>query len=181
MPTPNKGRPAAQSIPGDILSGAVSICKGLAVTLTNFFRKKATVNYPFADPALNYRPRDGYRGDFALLTDPESGRLKCTACMSCVRACPDGCIHVEAEGKGKERKPVAFFIDIGLCMFCHLCVEACPFEALTMTPEYEQADGDPRKLIRTLEDLSERGRNYTHVLRVQTAVAEPAEEAEPTP
>ena len=158
-----------QSLISDIALGAVSICKGLWVTLVNLFRKKATVNYPFVwAPELNYKPRPGYRGDFALLTDKETKQLKCTACMSCARACPDQCIHIEATGKGKSRKPTSFRIDVGLCQFCWMCVEACPFDALTMTPDYEQGVDDPRKLIRTLEELRARGREYEHILRVQT-------------
>jgi len=181
MPTESKRRQGSHNLPGDIVMGAVSIWKGLAVTLANFLRKKATVNYPFPDREDNYQPRPGYRGDFALLTDPETGRLRCTACMSCARVCPDGCIHIEGEGKGKDRKPVSFYIDLGLCMQCHLCVEACPFDALTMTPDYELADTDPRKLIRNLEALAERGDEYTEVQRVWAPSAAPAKEAEPTP
>ena len=160
-------QPARRSILADFLTGALSLCKGLGVTWRNLWRKKATVNYPFREKELNYKPRPGYRGDFALITDREKGGLRCTACMSCVKVCPDGCIHVVGEGKGKERKPVSFFIDVGLCMFCHLCVEACPFDALTMTPDYEQAEDDPRKLIRTMEDLRQRGMEFEDVLRVE--------------
>jgi formate hydrogenlyase subunit 6/NADH:ubiquinone oxidoreductase subunit I len=166
-----------KSIAVDILTSAVSILKGLRVTIVNFFRKKVTVNYPFPDPDLDYKPRPGYRGDFALIADKERGRLRCTACMSCVRACPDGCIHVEGEGKGKDRAPVRFTIDVGLCMFCHLCVEACPFDALTMTPDYKQAERDPVRLIRTLEDLRRRGLEFDEVQRVKTVASVRAGEA----
>lgn len=176
MPVTSSVRPSGRLVltVRDIVSGAASVCKGLWVTLVNFCRPKVTVNYPFRDPSRNYRPRPGYRGDFALITNPETGELKCTACMSCVRACPDKCIHVVGEGKGKERRPIQFTIDVGLCMFCWLCVEACPFDALTMTPDYEQAVDDPRKLIRTLGELAERGRQYTDVLRVDTGTVHEA-------
>ena len=160
-------QPGRRPLIADILTGALSICKGLWVTIVTFFRPKATVRYPFRDEAENYKPRAGYRGDFALITDKESGELRCTACMSCVKACPDKCIHITGEGKGKERKPVEFTIDVGLCMFCWLCVEACPFDALTMTPDYEQAELDPRKLIRSIDDLRQRGEEYDDVLRVE--------------
>ena len=150
------------------------------MTLVTAFRKKVTVRYPSKDGTPNYQPRAGYRGDFALITDGETGELRCTACMSCVKACPDQCIHVVGEGKGKERKPVEFYLDVGLCMFCWLCVEACPFDALTMTTDYEQGEYDPRKLIRTLGELQERGREYAEVLVVDTGVvaAEEPEKAE---
>lgn len=168
MRSPSSQQPARVSIVADILGGALSVLKGLWVTITNFFRKKATVNYPFPNPERNYKPRPGYRGDFALITDRERGRLRCTACGSCAKVCPDRCIHIVGEGKGKDRVPSEFYIDLGLCMFCHLCVEVCPFSALTMTPDYEQAAPDPKMLIRTLEDLRRRGEPYDEPLRVQT-------------
>ena len=164
-----------QGLIADIASGAVSICKGLWVTIVNFFRKKVTVNYPFVwAPEKNYKPRPGYRGDFALITDRETRQLKCTACMSCAKICPDQCIWIEAEGKGKDRRPVSFRVDVGLCQFCWLCVEVCPFDALTMTPDYEQGVDDPKKLIRTMKQLQERGKEYEHVLTVASQQPAPA-------
>ena len=80
--------------------------------------------------------------------------------------------------KGKERRPVEFTIDLGLCMFCWLCVESCPFDALTMTTDYEQGEDDLRKLIRTLDDLTERGKDIPEVLRVQTAPTASVEAAD---
>jgi formate hydrogenlyase subunit 6/NADH:ubiquinone oxidoreductase subunit I len=50
-------------------------------------------------------------------------------------------------------------------MFCWMCVEACPFDALTMTPDYEQSVTDPRELIRTLEQLTARGLEFAEVQR----------------
>jgi formate hydrogenlyase subunit 6/NADH:ubiquinone oxidoreductase subunit I len=35
-------------------------------------------------------------------------------------------------GKGKDRHPVEFVIDHNLCMYCNLCVEWCPFDAISM-------------------------------------------------
>jgi formate hydrogenlyase subunit 6/NADH:ubiquinone oxidoreductase subunit I len=164
----------------DLVGTVVSICMGLWVTLVNLLRRKATVNYPLpGTPQFNYRPRPGYRGDFGLITNRETGRLNCTACLSCERICPDKCIHVVPEGKGKERHPTEFYVDLGLCQFCWLCVESCPFDAITMTPDYEQAVDDPRKLIRTITDLSERGKEYEHILRVETAPKGPEERGRP--
>ena len=65
---------------------------------------------------------------------------KCTSCMICVRECPTWCIDLDAhqeqvseEGARRPRTVAvldAFTIDFGLCMFCGICVEACPFDAL---------------------------------------------------
>ena len=69
---------------------------------------------------------------------------KCTSCMICVRECPTWCIdltaHQEQVSEEGARRPRtvavldAFTIEFGLCMFCGICVEACPFDALEWQP-----------------------------------------------
>ena len=63
---------------------------------------------------------------------------RCTGCASCAKYCPLGIIEIvthpggidvqEGESYGID----VFDIDIGRCMFCGLCVEACPYDALHM-------------------------------------------------
>ena len=70
----------------------------------------------------------------------------CTSCMICVRECPDWCIHLDSHQEQQEvpgqRRPRTvnvldrFAIDWGLCMYCGICVEVCPFDALAWTPDY---------------------------------------------
>lgn len=70
---------------------------------------------------------------------------RCTSCMLCVRECPTWCMtlqaHQEVLGDPASRRPRtvnvldAFTIDWGLCMFCGICVEVCPFDALRWRPE----------------------------------------------
>jgi NADH-quinone oxidoreductase subunit I len=79
----------------------------------------------------------------------------CTVCMLCARECPDWCIYIDAH---KEEVPVAggrarqrnvldrFAIDFSLCMYCSICIEVCPFDALYWSPEYEYAESDIREL-----------------------------------
>ena len=157
-----------------IVEGAWSIAVGLWVTGLNFLRPTVCERYPRRDGEPDWQPRPGYRGDFALLSDPERpGGLRCIACLQCQNVCPDKCIHITPEGTGKERHPSAFVIDAGLCQYCWLCVEICPVAAITMTPDYETATDSPRKLIRTLEGLRERGLEFTDVQRVETEGCEP--------
>lgn len=146
------------------IEGFKTIIIGHIVTLINFFRKKVTERYPFHDPERNWKPWPGYRGDFALITDRERGRLRCTACMQCANICPTKCIWIVGEGKGRDRGPAKFNIDAGLCMYCWLCVEVCPFKAITMTPDYETSAPKAEYLIRDLEHLRTRGLEYPEVL-----------------
>jgi NADH-quinone oxidoreductase subunit I len=117
------------------------LAEGLWITLKALFTKPVTVQYPKEKEV----PVARARGVIAL--DPEA----CTVCMLCARDCPDWCIYIEGH---KEEVPPAkeggrvrtratldrFDIDYALCMYCGICVEVCPFDALFWTPEYEYSE-----------------------------------------
>jgi NADH-quinone oxidoreductase subunit I len=89
-------------------------------------------------PARPVPPRS--RGVIALLEE------NCTVCMLCVQECPDRCISIashrvstEPPGGGRPRQRNVldgFAIDYALCMYCGICVEVCPFDALFWSPEH---------------------------------------------
>mgnify|MGYP001552001444 CR=1 FL=1 len=125
----------SRTIPG------TGLLKGLAVTVKHLGRRPATQMYPHERPDLAPRTR----GVIALMDE------NCTVCMLCSRECPDWCIYIDSH---KETVPAAkeggrtrtrnvldrFAIDFSLCMYCGICVEVCPFDALWWSPEFEYAE-----------------------------------------
>ena len=122
----------------------------------NLFKKNVTINYPFEKEKVTPRAR----GVIAL--DEEA----CTSCMLCARQCPDWCIYIEGHKElqppsrpgGRERsRPVLdrFDIDYALCMYCGICVEVCPFDALFWSPDYEYSEYKMTNLLHDKEKLNE--------------------------
>jgi NADH-quinone oxidoreductase subunit I len=55
--------------------------------------------------------------------------------MMCETVCPAKCIRIVAEESpdvGIEKRAKSFDIDLGMCVFCGYCVEACPVDAIHM-------------------------------------------------
>ncbi len=82
----------------------------------------------------------------------------CTVCMLCARSCPDWCIYIEghkdkAPPRREGGKPRTvqyldrFDIDYALCMYCGICVEVCPFDALFWSPEFEYSEASIADLL----------------------------------
>ena len=91
------------------------------------------------------------RGVIALIDD------KCTSCMLCARECPSWCIHIDshpettaAPASGRPRTKAVldrFAIDWSLCMYCGICIEVCPFDALEWAPAHDYAEPDAVALL----------------------------------
>jgi NADH-quinone oxidoreductase subunit I len=131
----------------------LGLAKGLAVTLKTMTRRSITRQYP--DVAPDLPPRS--RGVIALFEE------NCTVCMLCARECPDWCIYIDshkeevvAPGAARPRQRNVldrFAIDFSLCMYCGICIEACPFDALYWSPEFEYAEYDIRDLLHEKDRL----------------------------
>ena len=84
---------------------------------------------------------------------------RCTGCASCAKYCPLGIIKIvterngEAMQEGQKYGVEVFDIDIGRCMFCGLCVEACPYDALHMGSGFEEGTYRRDDLVIDIERL----------------------------
>lgn len=84
--------------------------------------------------------------------------------MLCARECPDWCIYIDSHKEtvppaapgGRERSRNVldrFAIDFALCMYCGICIEVCPFDALFWSPEFEYAETDIHELTHERDKL----------------------------
>jgi len=130
------------------------LIKGLATTARTLTRHAHVEEYPDHRPELPARTR----GVIALLAE------NCTSCMLCARECPDWCIYIDAHKEsipaatpgGRERQRNVldrFAIDYSLCMYCGICVEVCPFDALFWSPQFEYAELDIMDLLHEKDRL----------------------------
>jgi len=128
----------------------IGILKGLLVTFKNLFRKSITVQYP--EERLPQHPR--FRGEEFVWYEE-----RCTGCASCAKYCPLGIIRIitdpsgEASAEGGNYSIEAFDIDLGRCMYCGLCVEACPYDALFMGSGFERGKYERKDLVIPIEEL----------------------------
>lgn len=125
-----------------------SILKGLVVTFRHMFRRKDTIQFP--EQQRVFGPR--YRGVPVLVKD-QDGREKCVACYMCQWICPPLAITIEAAEYPPdhplhqiEKYPERFEINMLRCIYCGLCEEACPEEAIFMSKTYS-VTGRSRQLM----------------------------------
>ena len=132
----------------------IGLLKGLALTLKTMLKPATTAQYPHVKPDLPPRSR----GVIALMEE------NCTVCMLCARECPDWCIYIDShkevvppkdEGARARTRNVLdrFAIDFALCMYCGICIEVCPFDALFWSPEFEYSTYSIRELTHEKEQL----------------------------
>ena len=129
------------------------IMKGLWVTLRNMGRKPFTVQYPEKRAEQHTR----FRGQEFVWYEE-----RCTGCASCAKYCPLGIIRIVTdphggnEQDGGSYRVDVFDIDQARCMYCGICVEACPYDALHMGSGFEAAQYRRQDLVITMDVLKER-------------------------
>ena len=142
----------------------LGMAKGLLVTLKNLTKRPFTVQYP--EERLKQHPR--FRGEEFVWYEE-----RCTGCASCAKYCPLGIIKIvttpsgTAPLQGDKYLLEVFDIDITRCMFCGLCVEACPYDALFMGSGFEQGQYSRKDMVISIDQLRQSGKRPSTFLRTQ--------------
>jgi len=121
----------------------LGVAKGMLTTIGHLIKPPVTIQYPEERLQMPIWTRGRPR----LIYEVDTGELRCTACGACALACPVDVIKIEqhpspVKGKVLDR----FDIDMAGCIECALCVEACPFRAITMAPDFEMAATNDRTI-----------------------------------
>ena len=139
---------------GGIADGLKTLATGMKITWKEYFTPKSTEQYPENRKTTRHVAKR-HRGRLVMLRD-ENGAVKCTACTLCEKTCPNGTIKITSqmvtneEGK-KKRQLVDYRYDLGDCMFCQLCVNACNFGAIEFTNDFENSTFDRDALVLHLD------------------------------
>jgi NADH-quinone oxidoreductase subunit I len=133
-----------------------AILKGMGITFSHIFKKKATISYP--EEKRPFSPV--FRGLHVLNRD-EEGKERCTACGLCAVACPAEAITMEAAERKQneehlyreEKYAAKYEINMLRCIFCGLCEEACPKDAIYLTETFAPANFTRDSFIYDKSDL----------------------------
>lgn len=102
------------------------LCKGLRVTGSKVFKRKATIQFPEEET-----PRSPRHRGVLVLRRYANGEERCIACRLCEATCPPQAITIESEARADgSRRTTRFDIDVFKCINCGLCEAACPVDSI---------------------------------------------------
>ncbi len=129
----------------NIRDAVVTTLGCMRITLRYWLKEPAiTIEYPDRlgkGRTVNDIVSERYRGHLSV--DPS----RCIGCMQCMRACAINCIRITVANTPGGRMITRFDINQAKCMYCGLCVEACPAKTLIMTKRFEGATFDIKTLL----------------------------------
>jgi NADH-quinone oxidoreductase subunit I len=132
-----------------------NIAKGMWITLTHLFKRKATIQYPEQKRTFS----KVFRG-VQILNRDEEGRERCTACGLCAVARPRRPSLWKRQSANPGRAfvpgreiPAKYEINMLRCIFCGFCEEACTKDAIYLSQTFAQANYKREGFIYKKEDL----------------------------
>jgi Formate hydrogenlyase subunit 6/NADH:ubiquinone oxidoreductase 23 kD subunit (chain I) len=137
----------------NIFVGIYNLMLGMGITMKNMIRPKVTEAYP--ENRLTKVKMERFRGEL-IMPHNENNEHRCTACKICEMSCSNGTIQISVKKEvdpetGKEKKVLDRYIyDLGSCIYCSLCTQACPQDAIDWSPEFEHAVFTAGKLKKQL-------------------------------
>ena len=143
-----------QSYFGELGHGIKTLAVGMKTTLKEYFTPKSTEQYP-ENRKTTLHVAKRHRGRLVFKRN-EDGSYKCTACTLCEKSCPNGTIKIVSEmvtnEEGKKKRVLRDYqYDLGDCMFCQLCTNACNFDTIEFTNDFENAVFDRKSLVLHLD------------------------------
>lgn len=137
--------------------GSRSLLSGMGLTFSYFINPRTVVTqqYPDNRPSLEMFQR--FRGKVVMPHQTDNTH-SCTGCGICETACPNGTITIltrkNEETKKKELEQFVYRFET--CIICNHCIEACPFDAIAMSNDFETAVYDRRDLVQQLNQPGSR-------------------------
>lgn len=129
----------------------LGVAKSMMITLRHIFRPPVTVQFPEETRDIPATARTN------LLWFEE----RCTGCSTCAQACPDGCILVQTSPREDGSLNIdRYEIDFRICMYCGLCTEACPYQAIQAGGRYDDAQYVFEHMYRDREALTREAQTY---------------------
>ena len=145
---------------GEIGHALKTLAIGMGVTwkeyFKDFFTNKSTEQYP-ENRKTTLHVAQRHRGRLVFKRN-EDGSYKCTACTLCEKSQED------PETGKKKRVLDDYLYDLGDCMFCQLCTNACNFDAIEFTNDFENAVFDRSKLVLHLDKEVYKGGSLPNLL-----------------
>ena len=164
---------------GTALDAIKTLMTGMDTTMGEYLTPKIAEQYPENRKTQHVAER--HRGTLVMPHD-ENGKNKCTACTLCEKTCPNGSIKITSvmvtTADGKKKKLLQDYqYDLGDCMFCQLCVNACNFGAIKFVKDFENAVFDRKALVQHLNIAPTDEEMAQYAENAKVAAAKAAEQA----
>src|SRR4051812_41207263 len=146
------------------------LVSGLFLTFKYFFKPKLPLTYP--QEKTRFPPL--FRGEHALRRYPK-GEERSIACKLGEAISPPRAITIGAGPRRNDgtRRTTRYDIDMVKCIYCGLCQEACPVDAIVEGPNFEFATETREELYYDKERLLANGDRWEREIAKSIALDAP--------